>query len=182
MTAITACLWAKTTFAASHLIHHLSYAVSGSHNAFLTGYEGNGNIFFYIFRQRITTSIPSSEMSDGAWHHWCFAWNNGVGAWSVFRDGMPAARGTGFQTSRSIPPNGTWIVGQDQDSVGGGFDVYQAYVGDITSVNVWNTNNVNVTAMANCGENLGGNVISWDTVTKESHEMSTYGEVLCRYK
>ncbi|XP_013419549.1 sushi, von Willebrand factor type A, EGF and pentraxin domain-containing protein 1-like, partial [Lingula anatina] len=104
MTAITACLWAKTTFAESNLIHLLSYAVSDNTNAFLTGFDGNGNIFFYISSQRITTSIPSSEINDGAWHHWCFAWNNGVGAWTVFRDGMSAAGGTGFQTSRSIPP------------------------------------------------------------------------------
>ncbi|XP_013415571.1 neuronal pentraxin-2-like [Lingula anatina] len=178
MTAMTACLRAKTAFTGNDESYLLSYAVPLKDNAFLLGYKKNGAIVLYVFNAIKDTSV--SKVHDGAWHHWCFSWNNRGGKWTVYKDGMPAAAGTGFQTDKTIPANGVWIVGQDQDTVGGGFVASQAYVGDITSINVWNTDNVNVAAVASCGDNFGGNVISWYAVTKEVHELSTYREDFCK--
>ncbi|XP_013389356.1 neuronal pentraxin receptor-like [Lingula anatina] len=180
MTALTACLRAKTAFTGNAASFLLSYAATSTDNAFLLGYKRSGKIVLHVFNAEKDTSV--STVYDGAWHHWCFSWNSRGGKWTVYKDGMPAAAGTGFQTDKTIPANGVWIVGQDQDTVGGGFDATQAYVGDITSINVWNTDNIDVAAVANCGDNFGGNVISWYDVSKEIHEVSTYREDLCKLK
>ena len=38
---------------------------------------------------------------------------------------------------RKIKSGGTTVIAQDQDSVGGGFVLDQAFVGGVTQVNVW---------------------------------------------
>ena len=36
-----------------------------------------------------------------------------------------------------FPGSGVWVIGQEQDEVGGGFDAPQAFNGELTEVNVW---------------------------------------------
>ncbi|XP_013388964.1 neuronal pentraxin-2-like [Lingula anatina] len=181
MTAMTACLRAKTAFIGNDETFLLSYAATSTDNSFLFGYTRSGVISSLVSNSKKVTPV-FGMIYDGAWHHWCFSWNSRGGKWTVYKDGMPAAAGTGFQTGNIIPADGVWIIGQDQDTVGGGFDATQAYVGDVTSINVWNTDNVDVAAVANCGDNFGGNVISWYDVSKEIHEVSSYREDLCHLK
>ena len=38
-----------------------------------------------------------------------------------------------------ISSGGATVIGQDQDWVGGGFEVKQSFVGEVTEVNVWGT-------------------------------------------
>ncbi len=47
--------------------------------------------------------------------------------------------GTGMNVGGKISYGGTTVIGQDQDEVGGGFDATQAFVGDVTELNVWST-------------------------------------------
>ena len=47
--------------------------------------------------------------------------------------------GTGLNKGGKIASGGTTVIGQDQDKVGGDFDREQAFVGDVTEVNVWGT-------------------------------------------
>jgi len=37
-----------------------------------------------------------------------------------------------------INTNGILVIGQDQDSFGGGFVASQSYIGELTDLNVWN--------------------------------------------
>ena len=51
---------------------------------------------------------------------------------------MLVGSGSGMAKGHKISSGGTTVIAQDQDSpVGGGFDVTQAFVGDVTEVNVW---------------------------------------------
>ncbi len=38
---------------------------------------------------------------------------------------------------KAIPGKGTWVLGQDQDTVGGGFQDFQTADGEFTGVNIW---------------------------------------------
>lgn len=65
-----------------------------------------------------------------------------------------------------IAPGGLLLLGQDQDSVGGGFDAHQRFVGEMTGVNIWNhvmtsqeIFNMSISCLA--GE---GNVVSWSNL------------------
>ena len=44
--------------------------------------------------------------------------------------------GSGLAQGHTIVAGGSLVLGQDQDNVGGGFDASQAFVGDISHVNL----------------------------------------------
>ena len=52
---------------------------------------------------------------------------------------MLVGSGSGMSKDGKITSGGTTVIGQDQDTVGGGFEVKQSFVGDVTEVNVWGT-------------------------------------------
>ena len=45
--------------------------------------------------------------------------------------------GSGMANGGKIHSGGTTVIGQEQDRVGGAFDPEQAFIGDVTEVNVW---------------------------------------------
>lgn len=46
-------------------------------------------------------------------------------------------KGSGFKKGYTIRHGGTLVLGQDQDSVGGGFDATQSFQGMLSNVNLW---------------------------------------------
>jgi CUB/sushi domain-containing protein len=44
-----------------------------------------------------------------------------------------------LQTGNKIKGGGIWVIGQDQDSLGGSFDAKDSFKGILTEVNIWNT-------------------------------------------
>ncbi|KAL9966822.1 hypothetical protein ACROYT_G024946 [Oculina patagonica] len=86
---------------------------------------------FFCHRQ---TSVSAN---DGNWHHICATWKN-TGAWKFYKDGSLAQSGAGFQTGYTVKGGGSLILGQEQDSTGGGLDATQSLKGMLTNVNVWN--------------------------------------------
>ena len=78
-------------------------------------------------------------LGDGDWHHICFTWNGANGKYEFFKDGVSVTSGSDLYKGGHISSGGTTVIGQDQDTVGGGFKANQAFVGDLTQVNVWGT-------------------------------------------
>ena len=75
--------------------------------------------------------------NDGFWHHICLAWENTLGSWKFFKDGVVKDEGTSFKKGGNITEGGALVLGQDQDSVGGGFEASQSFQGMLSHVNVW---------------------------------------------
>ena len=50
---------------------------------------------------------------------------------------MLVGSGSGMAKGKIIKSGGTSVIAQDQDTVGGGFDPKQGFVGDVSEVNVW---------------------------------------------
>ena len=64
-----------------------------------------------------------------------------------------------------FPGGGVWIIGQEQDKVGGGFDVPQAFGGELTEVNVWDRvlspAEINNLASSCASNNMQGNYLAY---------------------
>ena len=62
---------------------------------------------------------------------------------------------------RPILPFGIWIIGQDQDSLGGGFQLRNAFDGYLIDVNVWDrvlyAGEISFLANSECGSGMKGN-------------------------
>ena len=59
---------------------------------------------------------------------------------------------------------GLLYLGQDQDSLGGGFNLRQSWGGEITQFNVWSwaLEEYYIENMAECRSDLFGDVLKWD--------------------
>lgn len=75
--------------------------------------------------------------NDGEWHHICTSWENTDGSLQFYKDGILAASGTNFKVGHVIGSGGSLVLGQDQDSLAGGFETQQSFQGLLTNVNVW---------------------------------------------
>jgi CUB/sushi domain-containing protein len=109
----------------------ISYASSASDNDFLI-YDYND---FQIYRggSYVTTGVSAN---DGNWHHIVVTWRSSDGQVKLYKDGE-AYSGT-LATGTSITDGGSIVFAQEQDSVGGGFDSTQAFLGIIDEVMIFN--------------------------------------------
>ena len=75
--------------------------------------------------------------NDDQWHQICATWQNVNGEWKLYKDGKMEKTETGLMTGYAIKAEGSLVLGQEQDSIGGGFDQSQSFQGSLTNVNVW---------------------------------------------
>ncbi|KAL9972416.1 hypothetical protein ACROYT_G018715 [Oculina patagonica] len=73
----------------------------------------------------------------GKWNHVCFTWSSANGDYKFYKDGVLEGSGSGLNKGGKIRFGGTTVIGQDQDTLGGGFNTDQSFVGELTEVNVW---------------------------------------------
>ncbi|VAX37247.1 hypothetical protein MNBD_UNCLBAC01-966, partial [hydrothermal vent metagenome] len=109
-----------------------SYASSASANDWLLYNSSNLNIF--RGGQSIVTGVA---LNDDLWHQVAVSWQGSDGALKVYKDGVLAFTGT-LASGTSISEGGSLILGQEQDSVGGGFDSGQTYTGSMDEVRIYN--------------------------------------------
>ncbi len=93
------------------------------------------NICFIYFIVETRTGIEENQ-----WHHFCITLENTEDDWQFYKDGKLADTGTGKMINHTIPSGGTVVIGQNQTSMGGGFDYDTAFgPGEVTEVNLWGT-------------------------------------------
>ncbi|XP_028396328.1 neuronal pentraxin-1-like [Dendronephthya gigantea] len=168
MKEVTTCFWVKTKQVTGYA-HYISYAVPLATNQIII--KGMQNLRLVIVHYasdstKVSSSSHNIKINDGRWHHICMTWQSKDGGYSFFKDGRKVGSGTiSGSVGKPIPGKGTWVLGQDQDSVGGGFDANQSATGELTGVNVWDKvlSSFEILKMSrNC--NAGGpagNVKSW---------------------
>lgn len=101
--------------------------------------------------------------SDGQWHHICATWRNSDGEWKFYKDGKMESTGQGLKTGYTIKAGGSLILGQEQDSVAGGFNSTQSFKGVLTNVNVWSQvlQQSLIMEMSECCQTGNGDVYKW---------------------
>ncbi|KAL0606333.1 Adhesion G-protein coupled receptor D2 [Plecturocebus cupreus] len=75
--------------------------------------------------------------ADGRWHHVCATWEQRGGRWALFSDGRRRAGARGLGAGHPVPSGGILVLGQDQDSLGGGFSARDAFSGNLTDFHLW---------------------------------------------
>ena len=88
--------------------------------------------FFFFF------SFTSTNLYDDAWQHLCLTWENTRGVTKLYKDGQFTEQVTNHATKNyALKAGGFLVLGQEQDSIGGGFDRNQTLHGRLASVNMW---------------------------------------------
>ena len=78
-------------------------------------------------------------MNDGYWHFLCVDWKSEGGSWNAYVDGVLRDNGTLLSKDSIITANGTIVIGQEQDRLGGGFSASEAFLGKLSYLDIWDT-------------------------------------------
>ncbi len=89
---------------------------------------------FYLYTEGSYVSTGISA-NDGVWHHIAWTWQSSDGETKLFKDGNEVYSGTLKAGGAPNPAN--LIVGQEQDSYGGGFQAGQAFLGEMDEIRIW---------------------------------------------
>lgn len=135
-----------------------SYAVSGEDNM----------LFIHDYRDlrfRLGgTAIPASggtgvAVNNNQWRHVAMIWRNN-GSFILYIDGVQRYSAGGIRPGFLIPSGGTMVIGQEQDSVGGGFQATEAFLGQIDELRIWNIQRTEPQIRDNRHRSLPGNTAS----------------------
>ncbi|KAK2830816.1 hypothetical protein Q5P01_018747 [Channa striata] len=169
--ALTVCLWLKAG-AGPGLGTPFSYAVPGQANELVLIEWGNNPMELLISDKAVTLPIT---LTDGKWHHVCVTWTTRDGVWEAYQDGAKKGTGQNLSAWHPIKPGGTFILGQEQDTLGGRFDVTQSFMGELSDLQIWSrvlTPN-EIHSQATCGGHLVGDIMSWSEESVELHVVQT---------
>ncbi|MEM0986532.1 MAG: M10 family metallopeptidase C-terminal domain-containing protein [Pseudomonadota bacterium] len=142
-----------------------SYAVPGTGNEFLvTGRvnnfddegPGSGTLSVFIVGFEFVSVIPTSRLADGEPHRLSVTWDNTQGVLNIYIDGELAQRGV-HRAGEVLQSGGTFVVGQDQDFVGGGFQESQILQGTVGDIRLFNDVRTAEEIEANAFTTLPGN-------------------------
>nr|AFA37879.1 CRP [Niviventer cremoriventer]AFA37881.1 CRP [Niviventer cremoriventer]AFA37884.1 CRP [Niviventer cremoriventer]AFA37885.1 CRP [Niviventer cremoriventer] len=162
--AFTVCLYFYTDLSTIRDFSIFSYTTTKSTNDILLfwtkgeGYNfavGGSEVFFRV------SEIPEAPT------HICGSWESATGIVELWINGKPMVRKS-LQKGYTVGTNASIILGQEQDSYGGGFDWRQSLVGDIGNVNMWDfvlsREQINTVYF---GRTLSPNVLNWQALRYE---------------
>lgn len=145
--AMTVMFWVRTSQTTDFTI--FSYALQGSQNEFGMIFEPAAIRVTFLSSEFSSVGIDPFSIADGAWHHVVFTWQGAEGRF--YFDGQPAgspiatvagneviAPGASPVTGPlAIRPGGVLVLGQDQDTLNGGFNAAQALTGGLDEVAIF---------------------------------------------
>ena len=108
----------------------LSYASDGtSTNELLLQFRGDSLELLTNSGNTVAIDVGASSLFDGQPHTVAFSWDSSDGSVEFYVDGESV--GSGTSSASPLTAGGTFMLGQDQDTLGGGFDTNQIFQGDI---------------------------------------------------
>ncbi len=93
------------------------------------------NLIVHVKDVQYSTGI---NLADGTWHHLAVTWRSANGELKIYVDGVESAAVNGHATGQSISTGGTLVLGQEQDTLGGGFQTFQRMQGLLDEVVLYN--------------------------------------------
>ncbi|XP_053138109.1 adhesion G-protein coupled receptor D2 isoform X5 [Hemicordylus capensis] len=139
MPAVSACAHIQWDPGAVEISTVFSYAVPAFINEFqLRGFvDEEGLVRLALLLHGHHSPYLPVFRSDGQWHHVCLTWRQRNGSWAIHADGKERAAATGLSAWQALASQGTFIIGQDQDALGGAFKEKESFSGNITGLQVW---------------------------------------------
>nr|XP_008120254.1 PREDICTED: C-reactive protein-like [Anolis carolinensis] len=135
LTSFTVCLRYYSLLTREYSL--FSYATKEQYNQILVLKPKPNQYRLYLGAVDVTFILPEKKDSKPGWEHICVSWESATGLVALWLDGEPLPR-MGLQKSQCIHPEASIVLGQDQDSFGGGFDASQSFVGEMKDVYMWN--------------------------------------------
>ncbi|NWI06400.1 AGRD2 protein, partial [Tichodroma muraria] len=142
--AVTACAHLQWDTRTQEIATIFSYAVPAFINEFqLRGFvDEEGFVRFALIVHGHHSPYLPVFRADGQWHHFCVTWQQENGTWAIYADGTRRASASGLcsvgpSAPQAIFGQGTFIIGQDQDSLGGTFRAKESFSGNITDLHIW---------------------------------------------
>ncbi|XP_034046285.1 uncharacterized protein LOC117527890 [Thalassophryne amazonica] len=152
---LSVCLWLQVE--ADHVGTLLSYATDDNDNQFVLYGCSSSHSSTALLSPSASFTTPSSSPSldfvigdpvfrhlpvvsllDSRWHHLCILWSSIQGRFWHYTDQRLTSTGSNFQKGQEVPGGGSVVLGQEQDTVGGGFDPAEGFKGQIAGFRVWN--------------------------------------------
>ncbi|XP_071325290.1 C-reactive protein-like isoform X1 [Trachinotus anak] len=131
--AVTVCHRSFTDLKRDHAL--FSLAIPSSSNEFL--------IFWDDTNKEMEPHIKAAKVEYGRldykpnmWHSICTTWDSTSGLVQLWFNGQPSIRKF-ISSGSSISGTTIIILGQEQDSHGGGFTIKQSFVGMMSDVHMW---------------------------------------------
>uniref|UniRef100_A0A8C5II54 Adhesion G protein-coupled receptor D2 n=1 Tax=Junco hyemalis TaxID=40217 RepID=A0A8C5II54_JUNHY len=144
LAAVTACAHLQWDTRSQDIATVFSYAVPAFINEFqLRGFvDEEGFVRFALIVHGHHSPYLPVFRADGQWHHFCVTWQQDNGTWAIYADGKRRAAASGLcsvgpTAPQAISGQGTFIIGQDQDSLGGTFRAKESFSGNITDLHIW---------------------------------------------
>lgn len=168
--ALTMCMRFFSTHTGSQSL--FSLALPSSPDAFFLFKPSVGVYRLHINGEPMDIKGLPDELDD--WNSVCWTWKGNTGLTTLWVNGKRSAHkilGTNF----SFTGRPSIIIGQDQDTYGGGFNPSQSFVGDITDVQLWSSflSPCEIRAYMDDGIITPGNLLNWKNLEK-----TTTGSVL----
>uniref|UniRef100_A0A670ZA56 Pentraxin 4 n=2 Tax=Pseudonaja textilis TaxID=8673 RepID=A0A670ZA56_PSETE len=134
---LSLCSWVRTS--ARYLGTILSYATEENDNKLvLHGRDAAPrNSLHFVIGDPAFRELPVGAVLDGRWHHACIIWSSIQGRYWFYLDRRLASLGSNFRKGYEIPPQGSLLLGQEQDTLGGGFDSSESFVGLLAGFAMW---------------------------------------------
>ncbi|XP_018415276.1 PREDICTED: C-reactive protein [Nanorana parkeri] len=150
-----------------------SLAVSGGDNSFLIFPQPSNVYSMTVLQEEILLKTDHVSL---AWKHICATWDSTTGEFQLWVNGKlypkrVLKKGFTIQAQTSI------VLGQDQDSFGGAFDINQSFVGEISDVHMWDYVLTPEEIEGVMSGHVKGNHINWNSLNYEIK-----GNVLIRPK
>ncbi|XP_056300966.1 neuronal pentraxin-2 isoform X2 [Pseudoliparis swirei] len=165
--ALTLCLWIKAGVGPG-LGTPFSYSAPGQANELVLIEWGDDPMELLIDDKAVALPLT---LADAKWHHVCVTWSTRDGQWEAYQDGVQRGSGMNLSPWHPIKPGGVFILGQEQDTLGGRFDATQSFVGEMSGVHMWShvLTASDISSLASCGSHLGGDVVAWSETEVELH-------------
>ncbi|NXJ71940.1 MPTX protein, partial [Rostratula benghalensis] len=94
-----------------------------------------GEYRFYVGGKFVAFRVPEGR---GDWEHVCASWESATGTAGFWLNGKPWPR-KGLQRGYTVGAGAAILLGQEQDAFGGGFDTQQSFLGEMSSVYLWDS-------------------------------------------
>jgi len=143
--------WIRTQDTNAAIISGATAGIGG--NQFTLYINKKDQVTLFVKEHSVIIDLPN--LTDGNWHY--LVWTrDGIGDGTnginkIFMDGV--LRGSAMLSTGAliIDPNGLWL-GQEQDSVGGGWDLNQAFLGFMDEVKI--RSDIDYSGKGTCGNGI----------------------------
>nr|XP_056709459.1 C-reactive protein-like [Euleptes europaea] len=134
LTNFTLCMRVYTELTRGYTL--FSYASKRDSNEILLYLEKPYQFSFHVGGPGVTFNVPQKFSNSPFGEHVCASWESATGLVELWMNGQPLVRKS-LRKGLSVSAEASIILGQEQDSYGGGFDINQCLVGEITDVYMW---------------------------------------------